>query len=348
MSTSKVVEIKERLDRGDARMEPERPPTPALRVLEVRDFLRLELPPREMLLDPVLPTKGLAMMFAPRGVGKTHTALSIAYAVASGTKLFRWSAPKPRKVLLIDGEMPAIALQERVAALVTASEAEPPEGYLRLIAADLHDEGLPDLVSEEGQAAFEAELGSAELGGTELLVLDNLSSLCRSGRENEADSWQPVQDFLLRLRRRGITVLMIHHAGKGGQQRGTSRREDVLDTIISLRRPADYKPREGARFEVHVEKARGVTGEALDPFEALLEVRDGKALWTVRTIEEADVARVAALAKDGLTVRDIAAELGTSRSRAQRLKEKGVAEGKIVELPKRGRRPRQDVDDDDE
>ena len=72
MSTSKVVEIKERLDRGEARMEPERPQVPPLRVLEVRDFLRLELPPSEMLLDPILPAKGLAMMFAPRGVGKTH------------------------------------------------------------------------------------------------------------------------------------------------------------------------------------------------------------------------------------------------------------------------------------
>ena len=72
-------------------------------------------------------------------------------------------------------------------------------------------------------------------------------------------------------------------------------------------------------------------------------MRDGAAPWTVRTIEDAEVARVAALAKDGLTVRDIATELGMSKSRVQRLKEKGVAEGKIVELPKRGRRPRPDL-----
>jgi Protein of unknown function (DUF3489) len=63
-----------------------------------------------------------------------------------------------------------------------------------------------------------------------------------------------------RLRRRGISVLIVHHAGKGGQQRGTTRREDVLDTSISLRHPADYSPVEGARFEIHLEKARGVRG----------------------------------------------------------------------------------------
>ena len=46
-----------------------------------------------------------------------------------------------------------------------------------------------------------------------------------------------MQRWLLSLRRRGKGALLIHHAGKGGQQRGTSRREDVLDTVIALRGP---------------------------------------------------------------------------------------------------------------
>ena len=78
----------------------------------------------------------------------------------------------------------------------------------------------------------------------------------------------PSKNGYCKLRRRGISVLIVHHAGKGGQQRGTSRREDVLDTSISLRHPADYSPVEGARFEVHLEKARGVHGDAAKPFEA--------------------------------------------------------------------------------
>ncbi len=73
------------------------------------------------------------------------------------------------------------------------------------------------------------------------------------------------------FRRRGVSVLIVHHAGKGGEQRGTSRREDVLDTSISLRRPNDYVPTEGARFEVHFEKARGIHEDRAKPFEAKLE-----------------------------------------------------------------------------
>ena len=46
------------------------------------------------------------MVYAKRGVGKTHFALGVAYAVAAGAKFLSWQAETPRKVLYIDGEMP--------------------------------------------------------------------------------------------------------------------------------------------------------------------------------------------------------------------------------------------------
>ncbi|WP_408607000.1 AAA family ATPase [Candidatus Nucleicultrix amoebiphila] len=53
-----------------------------------------------------------------------------------------------------------------------------------------------------------------------LLILDNYSALCRQGRENEADSWIPLQECFLTLRRRGLSILLIHHSNKSGRQRG--------------------------------------------------------------------------------------------------------------------------------
>ena len=151
-------------------------------------------------------------------------------------------------------------------------------------------------------------------------MLDNLSSLTAVIRDNDAESWNPIQEWLLRLRRRGVSVLIVHHAGKGGEQRGTSRREDVLDTSISLRRPSDYAPVEGARFEVHFEKARGIHGDRAKPFEAKLEIRDGASAWTIREIEDVNLARVKALLDDELSIRDIADETGLSKSTVHRLK----------------------------
>src|SRR5262249_31929346 len=136
----------------------------------------------------------------------------------------------------------------------------------------------------------------------------NLSTLCRTGRENEAESWGVVQEWALARRREGRSVLFVHHAGKGGLQRGTSRKEDVLDTVVSLKRPMDYATDQGARFEVHYEKCRGFTGAAAEPFEACL-TQGG---WAVRDLQQALEDRVVELQQAGLSQREIAAETGKS------------------------------------
>ena len=114
--------------------------------------------------------------------------------------------------------------------------------------------------------------GNVVLQGLDLLILDNLSTLCTSRSESASDAWVPMQNWLLGLRRRGISVLLVHHARTNGRQRGTSRREDALDTVIALRRPEDYSPEQGARFEIHFEKLRNrVNGADAIPFEEALK-----------------------------------------------------------------------------
>jgi hypothetical protein len=293
-----------------AHIEPFRPkgiglaePT-ALCPIGLEDFLTRPFPPREMVCAPWLPVAGLAMLYAPRGVGKTHVALGLAHAVASGGRFLKWHAPKPRRVLVIDGEMPAITLQDRLLAISQGSTLKlPSDDYLRILASDLERNGLPDLSSVDGQQRYDAIIGEADL-----IIVDNISTLCRSGRENDAESWLPVQSWALAQRRANRSVLFVHHGGKGGAQRGTSRKEDVLDSVVSLRRPEDYSPAEGARFEVHFEKSRGFTGTDAEPFEAALTISG----WAVRDLNDALEDRVMALKEDGLTQREIAAEIGRS------------------------------------
>jgi putative DNA primase/helicase len=289
------------------------------------EFLALKIKQREKLLDPILQEKGLAMLYAMRGTGKTFVALGIALAAASGTKFLKWTAPKPRRVLLVDGEMPAAALQERLASMVASAPdvVDLNPSNLKILAADLiEDGGIGNLASAEVQRELDHWLD-----GIDLLILDNLSSLTAVARDNDAESWSPIQEWLLKLRRRGIAVLIVHHAGKGGQQRGTSRREDVLDTSISLRRPADYSPTEGARFEVHYEKHHGFYGPDAEPFEAKLEVRNDMAVWTTRQLDDVNRSRVAALVAVGLSLRDIAEETGLSKSTVGRIKKSLAASG---------------------
>jgi putative DNA primase/helicase len=276
------------------------------------DFLKAKLPPRETLLAPWLPRRGLAMIHAPRGIGKTHIALGAGWAVAAGGGFLRWTTPGGAfRVLLLDGEMPGVVLQERLKRVVDASGLAPPmPDYLRLAAADILRDGLPDLADPSSQGFYSDIVADADL-----VVVDNLSTLCRGLKENDADSWAPVQSWCLSLRRQNKSVLLIHHDGKNGGQRGTSKKEDVLDTVIGLRKPPDYQADQGARFEIHFEKARGFFGPEAEPFEVRL---DGEQ-WRESEIKSGDdLGTLTALHQQGLSVRQIADRTGLSKSSVQR------------------------------
>ena len=305
---------------------------PQIRPLTAAEFLQLELPPRQKILAPWVPEKGLVMVYSPRGMGKTLFGMSSAYVIGIGGSFLGFSAlSKPRKILYVDGEMPAPTLQERLAAIVGGFVQQPPgDDFFRILISDLSSVGLPDLASPEGQSWLDAQVGDAEV-----IILDNISTLVRSGKENEAEAWLPVQSWMLGHRRAGKAIIFLHHAGKGGAQRGTSRREDVLDTVISLRRPADYLPEQGARFEVHFEKTRGFHGEEARPFEAKYEVRDGVAVWTRTEIVDAERARVVAALKDGMSIRDVAEAVGMHRSKVERLRKKAMETGELSSAPAR-------------
>lgn len=83
-------------------------------------------------------------------------------------------------LLYVDGEVPASALQTRLADIAVEVGTEAHPGMLRLITPDLAHRPIPDLATTAGQEAV-----NAVLDATELIVLDNLSCLARSGgREN--------------------------------------------------------------------------------------------------------------------------------------------------------------------
>lgn len=77
----------------------------------------------------------------------------------------------------------------------------------------------------------------------------------------------------------------------------------------------DWTPDKGARFEVHFEKARGFSGFGAKPFVAGL----GDGVWTVADLEDAEGARVLQMACNGMSVREIADEMGTSKSTVGRM-----------------------------
>jgi len=301
----------------------------SLVVLTLEELLNKEIPPRQNLLSPWLPSQGLCMIYSARGLGKTWMALEIAYAVASGGHFLNWEADSPRGVLYIDGEMPLSLMQERLSAIKNSRKKNITD-QLKILSPDAQEFGIPDLSTTEGQEKIDTLICDE----TKLVILDNLSTLIRSGKESESDSWLPVQEWILRLRSRGKSVLLIHHAGKSGLQRGTSRREDVLDTVISLKKPDNIKKESGTCFEVHFEKYRSLSGDEIKPFEVILESSGqdnelGDINWNYKSLEDSTFEKVCRLANEGLEQMEITKELEIHKSTVSRHYRRGKEEGLI-------------------
>ena len=302
---------------------------PPLVVFSLDELLELKIPKRQYLLSPWLQSQGLCMIYSTRGYGKTWIALEIAYTVASGGQFLSWKSENPAGVLYIDGEMALIELQER-ASQIDMRESKELKAPLKFLTRDAQDCNFPNLSTIEGQNQIESLIRD----DIKLVILDNLSTLFRSGKEYESDSWLPIQNWLLSLRSLNKSVLLIHHAGKGGQQRGTSRREDVLDTVITMKRPKGYKEQDGACLEFYFEKNRALYGDEVKPFEARLESNtndDGIEIfkWTCKSLEDSTFDTVCGLSNEGLENWEISQELEIHKSTVSRYVQRGKEEGTI-------------------
>ena len=280
----------------------------------------------EPLLLPILSDSNLALLYGPRGIGKSFLALGLAWAAASGREFLKWRAIKPRRVLYIDGELTGSDPQQRLAAL------GPPPQRLHLLAAGVPGSRLPVLRGDsDRERAWEPRM---EDRYPELLIVDSLSSVVGDA-SHAAARWAEARRWLLRMRKIGIAVVLVHHGTRRGEPRGPSHREDVFDLVMSLRRPADYRPREGLRVELHFEKARGLCGPDLDPFEARMSTDrlSGRAHWDCRPTGSAELYRAAALLRQGMSAGEAVRTLGVSRAKFYRLRERAMRDGLVEAAP---------------
>jgi putative DNA primase/helicase len=299
-------------------------PSTIRRVKTMGEFIATPCPPIKYLLKPILETSSIAMLHAKRGSGKTYLALAIAYGIATGQGLLGWEATRPMRVLYIDGEMPTAKLQKRLQLL-----GRPSDNLSVLSRDDLMREfrlSLPDLGTPEGRKFLDDII---EAGGFEVVLLDSVSTLVRSGVENEAEAWAPIQEWMLGHRFRERTFIIIHHEGRSGHARGTSKREDVLDTIMRLEGDDDQaKPHESV-FKLSFKKARDFYGEDTAPLLLRFSTASGVAVWSHQTVKDNMQERVAGLLAQGMKQAEIAKELDVSKPRISQIVKKLDAKEKV-------------------
>lgn len=302
-------------------LEPGETTKPTLKdaLLDYPALLRLQLPERKALF-PFLPEGGNAMAFGPRGVGKTFFNLTMATSLCTGTEFFRWPAPTPTGVLYVDGEMDLEELRGRMTALLP----KPPTAPLQFLTShQVYHTLQSDLVLTKEEVRQEITGILDDNRDLRVLILDNISCLFSGIDEDKKSHWEPIAAWLVRLRYRGITTLLVHHAGKGGQQRGTSGREDSLDTVIKLNKPAGYSQAEGCHFEIHFTKCRSAKGEELEAIDAMLGEKQGSLEWRWKPLEVSVEERAVKLFEEGVTSPTyLAEELEITKGYASKLLKK--------------------------
>ena len=281
------------------------------------DLLALEIPERPRYL-PWLPEGGNVMVFGPRGIGKTFFQLALATALTTGKPLWKWECPVPVGVLYVDGEMQLDELRQRTTDLM----GTPPIASLVFLPSQLVYQRCSgkDLVLSSEVMRRELDKILEAHPAIRVLILDNISCLFSGINEDSKQDWEPINAWLIRLRIRGISTVLVHHAGKGGQQRGTSGREDSLDTVIQLARPTDGDARDGCHFHLNFTKCRSTTGEPVAPLDVRLETVNSRLQWIWQPLEASMLDRARQEVAEGVQgPTELAEVLGITKGYASKL-----------------------------
>jgi len=288
-----------------------------------------QINPPEYVFHPCLETQGICFIYAAAGLGKTLFALNLAYAIAGGGEFLKYICPKPRKVLYIDGEMKFSQLAARIA-LIKSSHGvlDFPENFGVLTPDELQKHGIrmPKVDTLYGQDVYNQIIDKF---GYEVIVIDNLSVLTTLD-ENKSHEWMIVIDWLLFLRAKGKSIIVVHHAGKDKNgYRGSSRLLDCADTAISLQPVNDDNVEdvyaEGKKFKIVYQKSRSFGGKDAVSYEVTLEQQ----MFSYRSIEQSVLDKVVECLNAKMSQREIARELLISQPTVNRLIKKARIAGRV-------------------
>ena len=168
--------------------------------------------------QPMLWAESITELFAWRGTGKTMFSLGLGLHIAAGKDMPGLTITKPRKVLYVEGELPASQLTARYNQMSAGLDI-PDDGFT-MIAKSMQSRARGQspvtIKTETGRLAIEAEI---EKTGTEVLFIDSIASLAQINTNNE-EQWLPIIEWMVELRCKGICVVYLQQAGKG---RGAAR-----------------------------------------------------------------------------------------------------------------------------
>jgi putative DNA primase/helicase len=191
----------------------------------------LNMPPQQWLVDGILPQQGLAVWYGAPGSAKTFIALDLAMTVATGERTWFKRQIKSGSVLYVAGEG-VHGIAGRLRAWVSSKLSPDGDGRIDIKVVPL----APNI--------FEGDVGEflieARQHKPSLIVIDTLARCAVGADENSSrDIGRVIQACDLLSNDLKCCVLVIHHAGKSGSERGSSALRGASEVMLEIKKHDD-------------------------------------------------------------------------------------------------------------
>jgi archaellum biogenesis ATPase FlaH len=210
----------------------------------------------DWLVDKLIPKKGLCLITAEPGIGKSRLSMQLAYSLATGTKFLKYPVERPMSVVYLSLEMPGDMLKHFLSNQLNGKDlpADHSDNY-KLIPL-----GRPlNILSEEGFTFIETIISDHR---PEVMFIDALGSLTFE-ELGEVQSKDITNRFTELTSKYGTTFFVIHHNRKpdlSGKKRpnlgdvyGSQYIAAHSDLVLSL-----FMPENQAHVELITLKSRAV------------------------------------------------------------------------------------------
>ena len=206
----------------------------------------LALPPQQWLIDQLVPEQAFTLLYGPSGEGKSFVALSWALSIATGTPWLGHYPTQLGTVVYVACEG-AAGLPKRVSAWLDAhADVTSPDHMLFLLTTlDVYDNDAVDEFFAALDDRFPVQMDIYPATGervetiapSERLALIVVDTLARAYRGDDENSSAEMSAFIRRLEvlkdQYGTSVLLVHHASRGGNERGSTALRGAMEAVFS-------------------------------------------------------------------------------------------------------------------
>ncbi len=188
------------------------------------EYAELPQPPIDYIVSELISNSSLNVFYGEAGSKKTYMALNMAVAVANGLDWLGFTTKKS-PVLIIDEESGEKRLSRRLNEVM--------KGYNCKSSGQLYFISLAGfkLDKKEDVKVIESEISKTN---SKLVIFDALADIM-DGDENSKKDVQPVMNNLRKIAdNTDSSIILIHHANKGGGYRGSSAIKASSDLMIQV------------------------------------------------------------------------------------------------------------------